>query len=316
MNDVSELGPPAAAIDLGTETALLVIGRHLPDGSLEVLEDHCLATRLGAGLALGGASGARLDPRAVERTLDVLETFVRRIELAGVAPERVRAAGTAALRAAGDASSFLAAAVARCGLHFEVLTPDREAALSFDAVLADGASRDVVVIDLGGGSAEVIRGGGQERFSVPLGAVVATDRWLGGAERLEPIDPKSWSAFRAAARDLAADLPDGAARGAELVLLGGTASNLACLDRGLESYEPRLAQGWTLAAAAAGAWAERLAALGLEERMDHPIEPGRAGILPGGLGCLAAVLERLGATEGRVSGRGLRYGLLREALAP
>jgi len=305
---------PAAAIDLGTETALLVIGRRAPDGSLEILEDHCLATRLGAGLGAGSTADGQLDSRAVERTLDVLETFARRIQLAGVPAERVRAAGTAALRAASDAQGFLSAAIERCGLRFEVLAPEREAELAFEAVRADGAGPDVLVVDVGGGSTEVIWGAGRRRQSVELGAVTATDRWLGGAEREGPIDPQAWSAFRSAAADLARGLPEGVAEGAEVVLLGGTASNLACMDRELESYEPRLAQDWSLDAASAGRWGARLAGEALEERMDHPIEPGRAGILPGGLGCLEAVLGRLGASRGRVSGRGLRYGLLREAL--
>ena len=230
---------PAAAIDLGTETALLVIGRRAPDGSLEILEDHCLATRLGAGLGAGSTADGQLDSRAVERTLDVLETFARRIQLAGVPAERVRAAGTAALRAASDAQGFLSAAIERCGLRFEVLAPEREAELAFEAVRADGAGPDVLVVDVGGGSTEVIWGAGRRRQSVELGAVTATDRWLGGAEREGPIDPQAWSAFRSAAADLARGLPEGVAEGAEVVLLGGTASNLACMDRELESYEPR-----------------------------------------------------------------------------
>ena len=64
-------------------------------------------------------------------------------------------------------------------------------------------------------------------------------------------------------------------------------------------------------AAEALAWAERLGALGVEERMDYAIEPGRAEILPAGLACLGLALGHLGVETARASGRGLRYGLLR-----
>lgn len=301
----------AAAIDLGTETALLVIGRPLDNGDVEVLEDHCLATRLGAGLA----HAELLEPRAVERTLDVLDTFARRIELAGIAADRVAAVGTAVLRRAADAGAFVETVRSRCGIELTVIAPEREAALAHAAVVADGAGPDAIMVDVGGGSSEVVTEAGATRHSIDLGAVLATDRWLGGAERALAIDPASWSEFSAAVEREVSSLPAGWAGGREVVLLGGTASNLACLGRDLETYDPRLAEGWTVEAPLARTWADRLAQMDFEERMDLPIEPGRAGILPAGLGILAAVLDRLGADGGRVSGRGLRYGLLRELLS-
>jgi exopolyphosphatase/pppGpp-phosphohydrolase len=98
--------------------------------------------------------------------------------------------------------------------------------------------------------------------------------------------------------------------------LGGTASNLACLELGLEVFDHRVAEGTEVPAGAALAWARRILELDEEERLDLPIEPDRAAILPAGLAALGAGLEEVAGADARarVTGRGLRYGLGRELL--
>jgi exopolyphosphatase/guanosine-5'-triphosphate,3'-diphosphate pyrophosphatase len=96
------------------------------------------------------------------------------------------------------------------------------------------------------------------------------------------------------------------------VLLGGTALNLGCLELGLERFDHLRAEGLRVELGSAWRWAERLAALPLAGRMALPLEPERAAILPAGLACAAAALERLAPAGLRVSGRGLRFGVLRE----
>ena len=99
------------------------------------------------------------------------------------------------------------------------------------------------------------------------------------------------------------------------MLLGGTATNLACLALGLPAFDPAAVEGVQVPAHSARHWADELASRPLAERSPLPIEADRAQILPAGLACLAACLERLEARDVRVSGRGLRYGVLREILA-
>jgi exopolyphosphatase/pppGpp-phosphohydrolase len=100
------------------------------------------------------------------------------------------------------------------------------------------------------------------------------------------------------------------------VLLGGSAVNLACLEQGFERFDPQRAEGARIAPAAAACWAERLARLTLEQRLGLALERERAGILPAGLACAAAALERLAPAALRVSGRGIRYGVLRQLCLP
>ncbi len=175
---------------------------------------------------------------------------------------------------------------------------------------------------MGGGSSEVVTESGRVLASAPVGALVLTERFLGlGGRRplpssgRQPLAPGGWQALRAAAREAAARFPAGAARGRETVLLGGTATNLACLELGLPAFDPAAVEGAQVPAHSAGDWADELAGRPLAARELLPIEADRAEILPAGLACLAACLEQLQAQDVRVSGRGLRYGVLLEILA-
>jgi exopolyphosphatase/guanosine-5'-triphosphate,3'-diphosphate pyrophosphatase len=302
------LGELSGAVDLGTNTALLVIGK-IEEGALVVVEEHGATPRLGAGLARNG----RFGDVAFERTVEVLRHFVERMEINGVAPARRRFVGTAVLRRAEDAERLIVRVREELGVVLEVLPEDEEARLSHAAVVASGVSRSAVVIDVGGGSTELAWDEGERRASIPIGAVVLTETWLGlggGA----PLVDGGWDGLLAAVEGAVAEFPEGIARGLVCVMVGGAAVNLACLDQGLETFDVRLAEGWELGVAAVEESRDRVAALELGARLELAMEPGRAEILPAGLACFGAVLRRIGAERARVSVRGLRHSLL-EALA-
>jgi len=302
---------PVATIDIGTNTILLLVARKTADGVLEVLDDRCVTARLGEGLVPGGT----LAPHAVQRATQVVHDLLDRAHELGVRIEDVWAAGTAVLRRATDAASFLEGVRARTGLLIEVLSEEDEGRIGFLAVTADGAAQDTWIVDVGGGSTEVVGQRGELRRSAPVGAVTlgAEQRAAGG---LAGNDEASFERLLAAARAACASFPTGAvSRSSEVVCLGGTASNLACLDLGLAGFDHERAEGHTLGAASALREARRLWPLSLADRRALPIEADRAEILPAGLACLAAALERIGAGQIRVSGRGLRYGMARERLA-
>jgi exopolyphosphatase/guanosine-5'-triphosphate,3'-diphosphate pyrophosphatase len=300
-------GPPAAAVDLGTNSTLLVIARSV-DGAPVVLEDLVRMPRLGQDVGRTG----RLDPAAVQRTLAVLDEYAARMDAHGVPADRRRVVSTAVLRAAApdDVERFGAALRERTGLALEVLDGEEEARLGWVAALGDGAAPDSLLVDVGGGSSELVWDGGRARRSVPIGAVVLSERCGGD---LDAALDQAREACRAFPEGIAAPAP-GAPEGAPVVALGGSGVNLAALELGLERFEPQRTEGVRVAAEAAGRWARRLASLGPLELAALPIEPERARILPAGLVVLAAVLERIGAREARVSGRGIRYGVLAELL--
>lgn len=286
----------AAAIDIGTNTILCLTGRLDGEGELLVLDDVCATARLGEGLARRG----RLDDAAIERAVEIL-----RVQLAcarELGADRVRAVGTAVLRRAEDAQRFLDACEAALGLVVEVLPEAEEARLGHAAVRGpEGA--EAIVVDVGGGSTEVVTEGGAICLSAPVGSVTLTEQHAGDLGALVAEVAQACAVF-----------PAGAAAGREVMLLGGTASNLACLEAGVPAFTPAAAEGRSLPAAAAARWMARLADLSLLERRALPIEADRAEILPAGLACVAGALQRLEAASARVTGRGLRYGVLRELL--
>ncbi|MBL8857993.1 MAG: hypothetical protein JNL28_05790 [Planctomycetes bacterium] len=287
----------AAAIDLGTNTALCLVARLDSADRCEIVEDHCLMPRLGGAAAADGT----LNPEAVERALAALEFFAGRLAELNVRPERVRAVSTAVLRRAPDARAFVELARARSGLALEIISGDEEARLGRIAVRAEGATDATIVIDVGGGSTEVSCAELQLRVSLPIGAVV-----------LAAVRPRATAQARIDAA--VAGLPAHLADGRDVIVLGGTGVNLACLALGLARFDHERAEGVRVDAQAAREFAQRLAALSLPERLALPIEAARADILPEGMAVLAGVLERLGAKNLRVTGRGLRFGVVRELL--
>lgn len=306
--DIPDPSAPAAVIDLGTNTALLVVARRGAGGAMEVLEECLRTPRLGEGLARTGS----LAPAALERALAALRELGARMDAHAVAPQRRRIVGTAALRRAGNAAELIERARRELGLVVEVLPEDEEAALGYEAATGGGLRPARAVIDVGGGSSELAWEGGRRRVSVPLGAVVLEELAPGSpAERERLLE----AALRAVPAGLAAPQTGGPA-GADggVLLVGGTAANLASLVLGRARFELAGLEGCRVRAEQARAWAERLEALSPQRRLALPIEAERAPILPAGLQLLAALLERIGAAEARVTLRGLRHALVERLL--
>ena len=290
-----------AVVDLGTHSCLLLVAERGPNGELEVLEDHCEVPRFGAGLDKSGV----LSDEAVARVERVLADYARRAAALGCA--RLFVGGTAALRRAGNQAAVLAR-LTKPGIEIEVLSEEEEARLGWTAV-AQGNPRTSVV-DVGGGSTEVVARGAKLLRSVPVGAVVLTER----------CQDLGWEALYAEARAAIAGLAAFDSQEFELqaepdwVALGGTPSNLAALELGLERFDHLAVEGAVLQTESALRWGQRLAGLSLEERCRLPIEAPRAAVLPAGLACLGATLSAFGVLTFRVSGRGLRYGLMDDLL--
>ncbi len=301
-----------AALDLGTNTFLLLIARTGADGRIEVLDDQCRTPRIGAGLATTGA----LSAEGMQRGLDVLAEFRERLRSADLDAARIRVVGTAALRRARNAAEFIAAARERTGLAIEVLSEEEEARVGFAAATAERDAASVRVVDVGGGSTQITADGGRSRVSAPVGAVVLTERWHGGLDAAAWSDA-SWSAMQNDVRRACSVFParERASEVDDVIVLGGTGANLACLELGLRAFEPAAVEGTVIAVPQVAHWAERLRMLDVPARLQLPIERERAQILPAGLACLTAALARLGAQRVTISGRGVRYGVARELLA-
>jgi exopolyphosphatase/guanosine-5'-triphosphate,3'-diphosphate pyrophosphatase len=288
----------AAAVDVGSNSVRLLVVAD--DGGR--LRRDIITTRLAAGVDATG----HLDDDAIARTVAALATFRSTWETLGVPASRVRITATSAVRDAADRERFLRAALDATGVAVEVITGSEEAALSFaGATGAVEVAHPCVVIDVGGGSTELVVGDGQGMLiasvSMQLGCVRLTERDLHS-------DPASEAELARAAATVDGIVADGlaglAAQGAELhrlrsaVGVAGTATTLAALHLGLDGYEEQRIHGTRVPLPALDALAARLGVMDVASRAAlGPVQPGRAEVLHGGAIVLARTLRHLGRDE-------------------
>ena len=271
-----------AAVDLGTNTTRLLVGR-VEDGRVEELHRETRITRLGEGVD----ARRRLLPVPIARVRNVLSDYRRTAESLGA--ERILLVATSAVRDAENGEAFLGEIEWSYGFVTRLLSGDEEAALTQRGVGELGAA--TLLVDIGGGSTELVLDG--FHTSLPLGSVRFTER------HGEDVDA-SIDAARALLPELA---PENA------VGVAATITSLAALDLGLDEYDRERVHGHVLTRDGARAQLGRLGALPLEERRRVPaLDPDRAPVIVAGAAILLAILDGYGLESIRVSERDLLDG--------
>jgi len=301
--------PVRAAIDVGTNSVLLLVALiRSEDGQarLKVLDEAEEVTRLGEGVASTGL----LSPAAIQRTVAVIKAFVERARERGA--EAITIVATNAARIARNAKDFVSTVESEVGVPVRVLSGEEEAAAAFrGARLGLGQTNgEILVIDVGGGSTELVVGDNQPRgwVSLEIGAVRLSEQLLGA----DPYDTEEWRELRAAVRRSLADVelplngrPD------VTVGVGGTITTVGMLKLGLSEYNAQALHGLVLSAEELDALAERLARMTVAERRDLPGVPAlRADVLPIGVAIFAEAVRRFDSQHLRVSTFGIRHGIL------
>lgn len=303
--------PARAAVDVGTNSVRLVV----VDAAGRQLAREMTITRLGHGVDRTG----RLDDASLARTLEVLRGY-RDIWRDLGADGRVRIAATSAVRDAADRDRFFARVRDVTGCQAEVLSGEEEARITFrGATSALQVPPDCALLDVGGGSTEMIVGDGAGGVagwvSLQLGCVRLTERCL-------PSDPPTPSELVAASLEVGAQLALGrevlAEQGADLaaasalVGVAGTVTTLAALHLGLEAYDAGAIHGTYLARADVLDLVDRLAAQPARQRARlGPVAAGREDIIVGGGIIVVAVLDRFGFDGVVASEADLLDGLVR-----
>jgi exopolyphosphatase / guanosine-5'-triphosphate,3'-diphosphate pyrophosphatase len=293
-----------AAVDCGTNSIRLLVAdvSRRADGSVSLRDVHreMRIVRLGQGVDSTGL----LAPDAIERTRVALAAYTAVLRRRGV--EAVRMVATSATRDAGNKDEFFAMVRATLGAEAEVISGDEEARLSFVGAVGDfdPAEGPFLVVDVGGGSTELVLGDWDgvtatvtAARSVDIGCVRITERCL-------PSDPAT-EAECAAAADLARsvlapafeDVPVGNAR--TWVGTAGTMTQLAALALGLTSHDPELVHLSRLSGAQVReVSASLLAATRAERAADPAIHPGRVDVIGGGSLIVRVLAEELRARAG------------------
>jgi len=296
-----------AAIDCGTNsTRLLVVG---PAGAVRARE--MTITRLGEGVD----ATRRLSPEAMERTFATLRAYRSIMDAERV--DRARLVATSAVRDAANGEAFLLPAGEIIGAHAELLPGIEEGRLSYAGATADLPVTDgaVVVLDIGGGSTEIVTKAEGEILSVSLdiGCVRLTERFL-------HADPPTTSEVADAVQAIGAEVDRATeaipplvevGRAGRLVGLAGTVSTLAALELGLAEYDRERIHHAVLTAASVEGWCAVLGAEPLAERARRRGLPaGRRDVIFGGALVLREVMTRFALSECIVSEADILDGLI------
>jgi len=234
--------------------------------------------------------------------------------------ESIILAGTSATRDAADGEHYVLALGSEHGVEAVVLSGKEEAGLAYAGASLDLSGESIVLLDVGGGSTELIvrpQGGALEAVSLDLGASRATDRWITS----DPPAPAQLAQVRDEAERVLAGLGHrydslvsaGATGGGgrrPLVGVAGTVTTLACLDAGLDEYDADLLHLRALSVEGVRALVEHLSSLTTAERAALPcVQAGRAPVIVGGAVIVLAAMETLGYDVLTVSERDLLDGL-------
>ncbi|CAN5280819.1 Ppx/GppA phosphatase family protein [soil metagenome] len=319
--------PLFGALDLGTNNCRLLIARPSRDG-FRVVDSFSRIVRLGEGLTHTG----RLDPAAMDRAYDALAACAERVVRKGLESSRLTAVATQACRQAENGEAFIERVRLGTGLRLRIIDPAEEARLSVQGCinLFDPAAEAILVIDVGGGSTELswLRKRGREMetvgwMSAPLGVVTLADRHpepTGGsaAESAAWYEAMVADVERAIAAGGFAD-PEltrlfAAGRG-HLVGTSGAITSLAGIHLNLRRYQRDRIDGLWMTRGDCDAATARLKALGPSGRAAEAcIGPDRADLVLAGAAILEAVQRAWPCERVRVADRGLREGLLLQAM--
>jgi exopolyphosphatase / guanosine-5'-triphosphate,3'-diphosphate pyrophosphatase len=289
-----------AVVDIGTNSTRLLIAE-LDDGHVSrELVRRTTITRLGAGVDADG----RLNDEAMERVYAALEDYRALIDENGA--DTAIAVLTSAVRDAANGAEFAETVGTRFGLVPHILAGEDESRLTFLGATSERDQSDrtpTLVIDIGGGSTELVVGaGGEMAFHVSnqAGVVRQTERHI----HSEPPEASELDALAQDARAiLERGVPEEHRRAvAHAIAVAGTATSLASIAQELEPYDPEKVEGYVLSDAGCRQLLDRLAGLTLDERRQvKGLHPDRAPTIVAGAVILIEVLRLFGLSEVEVS---------------
>ena len=293
-----------ASIDIGTNTILLLIAE-VRRGKLKTLFDTETIVRLGEGVQ----KNAILSEEAMQRGFHTLKGYLKRCQEMEV--QKIFAVGTSALREAKNSDHFLKRVKEEFDLSIDVISGEEEARLSFLSVARDlkKSRKNLLVVDVGGGSTELILGKGDEIIrwvSLPLGIVRFTERFL-------ISDPVKEEEYRTMVEEIRKQLPNFpiSKNSLSMVSIGGTGTALASVEQGLEKFIIERIHRFVLTREALINQLSLYRSKTTEERKEiKGLPPSRADVILAGGTILYLIMEKFDCSSLMVNGHGVRYGLL------
>ncbi|HEY1688426.1 MAG TPA: Ppx/GppA phosphatase family protein [Solirubrobacteraceae bacterium] len=300
-----------AVVDLGSNSFRLVVFTTASDGWWQRTDEIYEPVRIGEGLAASG----RLAAKPIARALATLDVFAHFCRASGLQGQEIDAVATSAIRDAENSTELLDTATERSGLSIRVLSREQEARYGYLAAVNSTTLADGCVMDLGGGSLQLVRvreRRAKKMGSWPLGAVRMSERFALDPDPARPADPERMQALREYVAEQLAEVDW--LRGTDRIVgLGGAARNLAVAAQRAAGLPSTGVQGFLLTRKALGELIERLAAMPAAERAKVPgIKPARADLILAGALAIEGVLLAGGLDGLEVTEAGLREGVFFE----
>ncbi len=303
------------ALDIGTVTCRLLVA-DVEDGRIIDVDKEYAITDLGVGVDATG----RLSEAAIERVLACVDRYLEvlaRYDTPEHPVRRLIAMATSASRDAANGPEF-AARLAERGVTLAVIPGSREAQLTFLGASSDFPGEKLLVVDIGGGSTEVVAGSfGTDPVasrSFDIGCRRVTERFFHD----DPPTPGQMDAARQWIREAMAPYFEGLADIGfaidRVVAVAGTATSVVSIREAMETYDSSRVHKAVVTADELRTIEERLAAEPLEERkVTVGLDPKRAGVIVAGLVILEEVLALAGADAYTASESDILHGMIFEA---
>ena len=298
-------------IDIGTNSTRLLVA-DVEGGRVTEVIRRSTVTRLGRGVDLSG----QLSGEAIEATCEAIAEYVAAYREAGAGT--VRAIATSAVRDASNGSAFVAELRERFALSARVLDGEEEARLTYLGTSSEHPpSEPTLVVDIGGGSTELIVGAGEEiafHASLQAGVVRHTERHIAS-------DPPAVVELEALATDVRGLIETATAGGAEArataaIAVAGTPTSLAAIEMELDPYDPTRVHGHVLSLVSIQRMLSQLASASLAERVEIAgMHPDRAPTIVAGVVILVETMRAFGLERIAVSEHDILYGTAISAAA-
>lgn len=302
-----ELAYRLAAIDIGTNSVRLIVAEPLRGGNYRILDEEKEAVRLGEGLSKTG----ELDSKAMDKAIGALRRMKQIAE--GYQVTQLRTIATCAVREAANGEVFTRRAHDELGLEISVISAKQEALLAFFSVQRafDLADQHVAVVDIGGGSTEIVLAHGsliEAIYTTELGAVRLSETYghdtslagEGFQQLLEGIE-----------KHLRKKTKDPLFIPHTLFGSGGTFTSLAAMVMASKGQNSLPVRGYQVTRAEVAHLLDRLRKMPPEKRAAVPgLSPDRADIIVAGLAIVDRVMDRFEVNALQVHNRGVRDGLL------
>jgi exopolyphosphatase/guanosine-5'-triphosphate,3'-diphosphate pyrophosphatase len=293
-----------AVIDVGSNSSRLLVAE-VTGGEVAKIERQSRVTRLGRGVDLSG----QLSGEAIEEACAAIGDYVAICDEVGV--EAAATIATSAVRDASNGAAFIAELRERFALSARVLDGDEEARLTYLGATHEQPPHEATaVIDIGGGSTELIVGSGEEicfQTSLQAGVVRHTERHLSS-------DPPTAVELESLAADVRTTIEEAIAGQMETrpvagIAVAGTPTSLAAIELELDPYDPDRVHGHILSLESIQRLLSQLASAPLVERAQiHGLHPDRAPTIIAGVVILVEAMRAFGLERIRVSEHDILYG--------